>query len=227
MLVWHHELTGVCVKRSFVFFASSLNVAQLTDGVSRRPSFTVGWCMDTLIRYCWVLFWVSRQSKHLVYLMGEMRIFSCSKIVWNGVRKSCQRAQPFSALVLSALMSRPRPAHKHNLRHCALYLGEKRTDGAAALGQTVFHTQCFPAELRVLAASWKRAVIVPLACCCWDIEQLTFNWLVFNISSCWEYFDRWRFCTKLPAFQHAQCNWYTTIVFFFFVCVCCQMINRD
>ncbi len=31
------------------------------------------------------------------------------------------------------------------------------------LRQTVFHAQRFPAELKVLAASWKRAVIVLLA----------------------------------------------------------------
>ncbi len=57
-------------------------------------------------------------------------------------------------MLTSALsFSRPLPTHKHNMRLCALYLGGKRTDGA----------DCFPAVLKVLAASWKRAVIVPLA----------------------------------------------------------------
>lgn len=156
--------------------------------VSRWPCFTVGWHMDTLIRCCWVPYRVSRE-----FLRGGMKcVFLCSKIMLKAVWKSCQRAQRGWWLHLQCSSS---PSLFQlwviNTRQtlCSLSWRE-RTHGAAALGQTVFQLN---------SKSWQphgkgcyRAADV--------LSTLTEELTRFNLSSGWEYFDRWRF-----AFQHAQC----------------------
>lgn len=95
-------------------------------------------------------------------------------------------------LLVQASRSR-RPAlpalgHKHTSDIVLFILEGKGRAGQrrwVRLHQTVFHTLRFPAELRVLADSRKRAVIVLLARwtarCCWYIEH----------ANCWTPFTDW------------------------------------